>query len=121
MCCSRIFNRKINSLHERCLRIIYQHKKLSFEQLLKKDNSVSIHHKNLQSIATEMYNMNNSLFPILIQELFMPNNEHTYNLSHLRQFKTTAVNTVNHDTKSVSLLETRFWEIYPIALKRLII
>ena len=51
----------------------------------------------------------------------MPNNEHTYNLSHLRQFKTTAVNTVNHDTKIVSLLETRFWEIYPIALKRLII
>ena len=121
MCCSRIFNRKINSLHERCLRIIYQHKKLSFEQLLKKDNSVSIHQKNLQSIATEMHNMNNSLFPILIQELFMPNNEHTYNLRHLRQFKTTAVNTVNHDTKSVSLLETRFWEIYPIALKRLII
>ena len=31
------------SLHERCLQIIYQDKQSSFEQLLKKDNSVSIH------------------------------------------------------------------------------
>ena len=120
MCCSRIFNRKITSLHESCLPIIYQQEQSSFEQLLKKDNSVSIHQRNLQSIATEMHNMNNSLFPILIQELFTPNNEHTYR-RHLRQFKMIAVNTVDHDTKSVSLLETRFWEIYPIALKRLII
>ena len=33
----------INRLHERCLRIIYNDKLSNFEELLNKDNSVSIH------------------------------------------------------------------------------
>ena len=36
MCCSRINNRKINSLRELCRQMIYQDKQYSFEQLLKK-------------------------------------------------------------------------------------
>ena len=35
MCCSRINNRKINSLRELCRQMIYQDKQYSFEQLLK--------------------------------------------------------------------------------------
>ena len=42
MCHSRIINKKINRLHERCLRIIYCDKQSSFEELLEKDSSVSI-------------------------------------------------------------------------------
>ena len=36
MCHSRIINKKINRLHERCLRIIYFDKRSSFEELLEK-------------------------------------------------------------------------------------
>ena len=36
-------NRKINRLHERCLRIIYNDEQSSFKMLLEKDSSVSIH------------------------------------------------------------------------------
>ena len=43
MCHSRANNGKINRLHERCLRIIYSDKQSSFETLLEKDCSVSIH------------------------------------------------------------------------------
>ena len=39
-------NGKINRLHERCLRIIYSDKQLSFETLLEKDGSISIHNRN---------------------------------------------------------------------------
>ena len=42
MCHSQTNNRKINRLHEKCLRIIYNDKK-SFIKSVKKDNSVSIH------------------------------------------------------------------------------
>ena len=33
--------------------------KSSFEELLNKDNSVSIHHKNLQVLETEMFKIKN--------------------------------------------------------------
>ena len=38
MCHSRIINKKINRLHERCLRIIYCDKQSSFEELPEKDS-----------------------------------------------------------------------------------
>ena len=45
MCHNRTSNRKINRLHERCLRIIYNDKQSSFKMLLEKDSSLSIHDK----------------------------------------------------------------------------
>ena len=52
---SRKLNNKINKLHERCLRIIYSDSSSTFERLLTRDNSVSIHDRNSQVIATEMF------------------------------------------------------------------
>ena len=55
MCHNRMTNRKINRLHERCLRIIYNDKQSSFKMFLEKDSSVSIHDRNIQCLASEMY------------------------------------------------------------------
>ena len=55
MCHGRRVNNKINNLHERALRTVYQDKKSSFETLLKHDKSVSIHAKNLQYLAPEIF------------------------------------------------------------------
>ena len=44
---SRTSNDKINVLNEGALRITYNERKSSFEELLRKDNTVSIHHRNL--------------------------------------------------------------------------
>ena len=48
---SRETNNKTKHLHERCLRLIYTDKKSPYENLLEKDNSVSIHHKKFQALA----------------------------------------------------------------------
>ena len=45
---NRTMNNKINRLHERALRIVYNDDNLTFTQLLQIDNSVTIHHRNLQ-------------------------------------------------------------------------
>ena len=42
---SRRLNNKINSIHERALRITYQDNTSTFQELLNKDNYVSIHQK----------------------------------------------------------------------------
>ena len=46
-------NSKRKRLLERCLRIIYNDQQSSFSELLEKENSVSIHMRNIQSVATE--------------------------------------------------------------------
>ena len=63
MCHSRGLNNKINNIHKRALRIVYQDKKSNLQDLLQKNNSVSIHMKNLQYLATEIYKVKNSLSP----------------------------------------------------------
>ena len=50
---SQNLNNKINRIHERALRIIYNDKSSSFQNLLEKDNSVTIHHTNIKILATE--------------------------------------------------------------------
>ena len=51
---SRSNNTKIKHLHKLCLRIIYNDKQSSYEQLLIKDGTVSIHHGKIQTLATEI-------------------------------------------------------------------
>ena len=42
---------KTKHLHEKCLRFIHNNKLSSYEQFLEKDASVSVHHRNTQSLA----------------------------------------------------------------------
>ena len=48
---NRILNNRINYLHYRALRIIYQNDMMSFNELLKKYGSVTIHHRNIQKLG----------------------------------------------------------------------
>ena len=55
MFCSRKLNDRINSIHKRALRIVYLDYSSSFAELLEKDKSVTIHQRNLQLLAVEMF------------------------------------------------------------------
>ena len=70
MCHSRALNNKINRPHERCLRIIYNDKTSTFKELLEKDKSVSIHYRNIQVLATEMYKVVSEMAPAIMNEIF---------------------------------------------------
>ena len=61
---------KINRLHERVLRIVYNDFKSSFKNLLEKDWAVSIHVKNLQKLATEMFKISKNFSVPLMSEIF---------------------------------------------------
>ena len=51
---SRKLNNKINRLHERCLRVAYNNNLYSFEGLLERDNSFSVHNRNIQCLVIEL-------------------------------------------------------------------
>ena len=69
---SRRLNNKINSLHNRALRIAYQDNMSAFQELLNKDNSVSIHHRKLQVLATEMFKIHRGLSPEILRKHLCP-------------------------------------------------
>ena len=71
---NRTNNSKINRLHERFLRLIYNDKKPSFEDLLEVGGSVSIHHKNLRTLAVEL------LSPVTFAEAFTVRQQSQYNM-----------------------------------------
>ena len=66
---SRRLNNKINPIHERALRITYQDHTSTFQELLNKENSVSIHHRNLQVLVTEMFKIHRGMSPDIIKTL----------------------------------------------------
>ena len=110
MCHSRESNRKINRLHERCLRTIYNDKQSSFNELLEKDASVSIHEQNLQVLVTEMYKISNGLSTPLMKDIF-PINKNPYNLRQNSQFSRPQINAVYHGTKSISNVGPKLWNL----------
>ena len=67
MFCQRSSNTRNNNLHERALKIVYEP---TFEDLLKKDNSVSIHHKNIRLLGVELYKVKNNLSTHFMSEIF---------------------------------------------------
>ena len=50
----RGMNNKINHLHECSLRIVCKDNNSSFKDLLKKDNSFTVHQRNIQSFDIEL-------------------------------------------------------------------
>ena len=100
MCHSSTNNNKINRLDERSLRIVYNDKQSSFNELLEKDGSVSIHMRNIQILATEMYKLINNLSPPIMNRVFKLNSDSRYNLRQISQFSRSLVKSVYHGTES---------------------
>ena len=113
MCHNRTPNRKINRIHERCLRIIYNDKQSSFKMLLEKGSSVSIHDRNIQCLATEMYKLSNELSPPIATTIFTQKDCYPYNLRLNSQFSRPLVRSVFHGTDSISYLGPVIWDILP--------
>ena len=67
---SRRLSNKIYSNYERALRITCNDRKSSFEELLRKYNTVSIHHKNFQVLPTEIFKTKNNMTPEILNKIF---------------------------------------------------
>ena len=67
---SRTLNNKINRLHEKALGIVHGDYKSRFDKLLEKDGSFSIHHRKIQTLATEICKFLNGLSPQIMNEIF---------------------------------------------------
>ena len=72
MLSSRTLNNEINLIHERTLRTVYSVNS-SFDELLDKDGSFTIHQRNVQGLAIEIFKYLHGLSPAILCEVFKVN------------------------------------------------
>ena len=76
----RKLNNKINRIHERSRRVVYNDKKVTFKELLDKDKAVSIHTRNLKILVTEMFKVKTGESPSIMHEIFQIDDSNNFNL-----------------------------------------
>ena len=77
---NRELNSRVNKLHERAVRIVYQDYASSFTELLEKNKSTTIHSRNIQLLATELFKVKNGFSSPFMNEIFVENAQHYYDL-----------------------------------------
>ena len=112
----RKIENKINKIQERALRIAYRDNTSQFKELLEKDNSVSVHQKNLQLVMIEIYKTKNRLNPPFMIEIF-GDKEVSYQLRSTSKLNLPKVRTTNYGTDTVWFMGQRAWAKLPIDLK----
>ena len=114
----RIANRKINHLHERSLRIVYNDYKSSFKDLLEKERSVTIHQRNIQSFAIELFKIKQGVSNSIFSDIF-PLRSLEYNLRHQNNFCGYSVKTSKFGLNSLSYFASKVWSMIPAELKNI--
>ena len=111
MFCLRKMKNMINKLHERSLRIILNDYSNDFNILLENNNDICNHHRNIQTLLTEVFKMKNGLAPP-IRDLI-----NTYNLKNFQEFATKRKRTVWYGLETFSYRHPQLWSFLPESLK----
>ena len=82
--------------------VVYNNNQSTLRELLDLDNSVSIHHKNLQCLTIELYKIFNGISPDIMKDVFHLNTSSNYYIRNRPTFFTRRVRSVFNGTESLS-------------------
>ena len=109
---SRKLNERIKHIHERALRAFCKDFNSSFQELLIKDNSLNIHHRNLQKLVTEIFQVKNDLSAELMNDVF-EFIEKPYSLRTTSHFRLRKICTTKYGIETPSYLGPKLWNLVP--------
>ena len=113
---SRGVNNKINHLHERSLRIVYENNISSFKDLLKRDKSFTIHQRNIQPLAIELFKVKGNLSNNVMYDIFQTR-KINYNLRSETDFASNCVNTNEFGLNLLRYFASKVWSMVPLEIK----
>ena len=114
---SRNTKNRVNKIQERALRFAYDDSPyLGFDELLIKNKSLSIHQRNFQLLATEIFKVKNGVSTGLTKDIFHFVNKY-YDLQNNRILFRKRNRTVSYGAESLSSLAPRTCELIPPSLK----
>ena len=113
---SRYLNNALNNIHERALRLIHNDHEKSFNSILTENNLKTIHQKNLEFLAIEIYKFQNGLSPPIMNDIFF-SRQNIYNLRKFQELSTSSKNTVNFGTETISYRGPQLWNLIPDNIK----
>ena len=122
---NRNINTRINNLHFRALCMVYRGETSTFEELLERDSSVTIHQRNLQFLAIEMFKVEKGLAPIFMNEIFPKNkNKGAENVSSNTRANAIFYNSSNPETVNCGLdmlrrLGPKIWQLVPREIREI--
>ena len=122
MFCDRTVNYKINSLHYRALQIVYMDNTSSFEELLSIDKSVTVHHKNIQFLVTEMFKVKLGIAPKFMSDIFTTRSITTDTIAGTLRKPSEFYNfenprSVRYGTETLRSLGPKIWNLLPNEIK----
>ena len=91
----------------------------TFKDLLSKDKSVTIHKRNLQQLATEIFKVIKIIAPIILNETFTFVKNNTYNLRSGMHLSRVNVHFTQYDAESIGNLGLQIWNHVPVHMKDL--
>ena len=105
---SRHLDNKINHIHKNALSIAYKDSVSGFDALLTRDDSVSIHKRNLRLLMTEIFKTKSKIAPSLMTEIFIEKN-HAHLLRNKSLLQMAKARTVQFGTESIAFLGCKLW------------
>ena len=85
-----------------------------------KDGAVSMHHRNIQALAIEIYKIKNDLSTEILSNTFTQRTQNHHGLQNASDFQIPFVRTVYHGTESISYLGPKTWDRVPVEKKNAI-
>ena len=109
---SRTSNNRINKIHERSLRVLHLDEASDFNSLLKINNDVTIHQRNIQALMLEVFKIKYGLAPPIMDSMLVER-RNIYNLRNFQKFETEKKRTVNYGLESFSYRSPQLWMALP--------
>ena len=79
--------------------------------------SVSIHHKSLKGLTTEVYKISNNMSSAILNDIFA-SKASPYNLCNPVSLKIRKVYSVYNGTKTLSHIEPKIWSLVPQEIRQ---
>ena len=116
MICSKTRYKEIEQIQNRGLRLVYNEHHMSLEELPIRDQGISVHRKQINTLLTEIYKTFSGENPYFMKSIFTKKDV-IYNLRTSNLLTLTKINTKRFGLYSFSFRSSHLWNQLPDHIK----